>query len=39
MADVGPVLITGAVTVFGWYATYAYAKMECSPFRLLTVGT
>ena len=28
MADVGPVLITGAVTVFGWYATYAYAKMR-----------
>jgi hypothetical protein len=28
MAEVGPVLITAAVSVFGWYATYAYAKMR-----------
>jgi hypothetical protein len=28
MADVGPVLITAAVTAFGWYATYAYAKIR-----------
>ena len=28
MADVGPVLIAGAVTAFGWYATYAYAKLR-----------
>jgi len=28
MAEVGPVLITGAVTALGWYATYAYAKLR-----------
>jgi len=26
--DIAPVLITGAITAFGWYATYAYAKMR-----------
>lgn len=28
MSDIAPVLITGAVTALGWYATYAYAKMR-----------
>ncbi|HXH72176.1 MAG TPA: hypothetical protein VNI58_05110 [Mariprofundaceae bacterium] len=28
MADVVPVLITGVITIFGWYATYAYAKLR-----------
>jgi hypothetical protein len=28
MAEVMPVLITGAITAFGWYATYAYAKIR-----------
>src|SRR5262249_31578330 len=37
MADVGPVLITGAVTVFGWYATYAYAKMREDRTRRLNL--
>ena len=28
MANAVPVLITATITVFGWYATYAYAKMR-----------
>jgi hypothetical protein len=28
MADLGPVLITGGVTILGWYTTYAYTKMR-----------
>lgn len=28
MAETVPVIITGAVTAFGWYATYAYAKIR-----------
>jgi hypothetical protein len=28
MTEILPVLITAAVTVFGWYATYSYAKIR-----------
>jgi hypothetical protein len=37
MTDLVPVLITGAVSVVGWYATYAYAKSREDRTRRLDI--
>ncbi len=38
MTDLTPVLVTGTVTVIGWYATYVYAKSREDRTRRLDIA-